>query len=58
MASSMVMAGWADGLCSVNAEEQFLEMSPLPNAMRMIFDDIPDGATIEVKQLKVFVQPS
>ncbi|MBR0073567.1 MAG: hypothetical protein IJP95_06990 [Bacteroidales bacterium] len=54
----MVFSGWADGLCGFNAEEHTLEVSPLPNAMSMIFTDIPDGATIEVKQLKVFVQPS
>ena len=53
-----VFSGWADGLCSFNADGNTLEVSPLPNAMRMIFEEIPEGATIEVKQIKVFVQPS
>lgn len=57
-AEEEVFSGWADGLCSVNVEEHTLEVSPLPNAMSMLFTEIPDGATIEVKQLKVFVQPS
>ena len=57
--SEEVFSEWADGLCSFQVEdERNVNVKLLPCALGMIFDEIPEGAVINVTRTKAFVLPS